>query len=326
VSRLDKSWQPFVVLIASNSDLRARGLDSVLETSGYSVLRARTGEHAIELACTANPDAVILDAHTPDISGLEVCRRIRGDARFPATTPVFLTTSDGNTRSERLEAYSAGAWEVYSQPLDGALLLLKLQTFMRAKLVSERLREASLIDDLTGLYTREGLMHRAREIGATAVRHREALACVAFAPVEQAAGATESHATSVIERLAETCRRNVRTSDVLGRLGGAEFAVIAPATDMDGARGMMERLQQLLNPPPGVTGLYAALTLRVGYCVTTNLADSPVGAADMLAEAASALHAAPLTLAPPRALTPTSAVRHASPARGLTGYHSPVLY
>lgn len=294
MSQVEKPWRPFIVLVASDTEWGARSLDSVLQASGYAVVRADSGFEAMELAISEQPHAVILDTNTIGMSGIEVCRRLTGDPRFAATTPIIMTTSDGNSRTERMEAFGAGAWELYPRPLDGTLLLLKLQTFMRAKRVSERWHEGSLVDAATGLYNMEGLARRAREIGAHAFRCREPLACVAFAPSVIADRAPDSRELGLLvtEHVADACLRNARSSDAVGRLSDTHFAFVAPSTDEDGARMMVDRLRTLLEAGTTRSDIEVPLVkIRAGYCATPNFAEATMSAVDMLQRAVGALSA-----------------------------------
>ena len=135
-----KSAPAPLVLIANDQEWSARSLESILGPHGYTVVRAYTGQQALERARTALPDLIILDAQMPDIHGFDVCRTLRGDPRFGATTPIVITTSGPSGRTQRLEAYRAGAWEFLGQPLDGEALLLKLDTFLRCKQQVDGLR------------------------------------------------------------------------------------------------------------------------------------------------------------------------------------------
>jgi two-component system, cell cycle response regulator len=89
----DKAAPAPLVLIANDQEWSARSLESILGPSGYSVVRAYTGQQALERARTAQPDLIILDAQMPDVHGFEVCRLLRSDPRFSATTPIVITTS-----------------------------------------------------------------------------------------------------------------------------------------------------------------------------------------------------------------------------------------
>ena len=158
----------------------------------------------------------------------------------------MITTSGPSGRTQRLEAYRAGAWEFLGQPLDGEALLLKLDTFLQSKQQVDILREENLLDSGTGLYNMRGLARRAREIGADALRRREALACVVFAPEAEPEtgrrGPRRGAAPDVGPGRCGASRRSGRVSDAIGRLGPPEFAVIAPATGAEGALRLVNRL------------------------------------------------------------------------------------
>lgn len=68
-----------LVLIANDQEWSARSLESILTPNGYTVIRAYTGQQALDRALSARPDLVILDAQMPDLHGIEVCRLLRED-------------------------------------------------------------------------------------------------------------------------------------------------------------------------------------------------------------------------------------------------------
>jgi diguanylate cyclase (GGDEF)-like protein len=288
----DKAPAP-LVLIANDQEWSARSLESILGPSGYSVVRAYTGQQALERARTAQPDLIILDAQMPDVHGFEICRMLRSDPRFSATTPIIITTSGPSGRTQRLEAYRAGAWEFLGQPIDGEALLLKLATFLQSKLEVDGLREESLLDPGTGLYNMRGLSHRAHEIGADAFRRRDPLACVVFSPELEGAAAGEfpdEESQRIAEQVGQLFKRVGRASDVIGRLGQSEFAVIAPATSSDGALRLIQRLGGSIESSPiPVRGGARSLKVRAGYCAVPDFAESPVDAVELLLRATTAL-------------------------------------
>ncbi|HEY7568572.1 MAG TPA: response regulator [Gemmatimonadaceae bacterium] len=286
-------WRPFVVLLVGHSDLRARSLDSALESTGYAVVHADSGFQAMELTYSVRPDAIVVGEHVAGLSGVELCRHLTGSPRFSPATPVILTTAEGSTRADRLEAFSAGAWATCTEPLDSAILLLKLQTFIRARRVGERLREGTLYDGATGLYNIDGLLLRAREIGAAAVRRREPLACVAFTPhgISELNSGAAVLDTGDIDSVATTCRQNIRASDVLGRPGIGEFVIVAPCTAEGGARTLVARLQHALGVDArGTASSSGARVLRTSICAADDFRESGFGGVEMLMQAISGLH------------------------------------
>jgi diguanylate cyclase (GGDEF)-like protein len=281
-----------LVLIANDQEWSARSLESILAPNGYSVVRAYTGQQALERVRTTRPDIIILDAQMPDLHGFEVCRLLRADSRFSPTTPIIITTSGPSGRTQRLEAYRAGAWEFLGQPVDGEALLLKLTTFLVGKREVDTLREESLLDASTGLYNMRGLARRAHEIGADAFRRRDPLACVVFAPEaegESADGADEE-SQRIAEQVGQLLKRVGRSSDAIGRLGDSEFAVIAPATGNEDVLRLVRRLgSSIESAPVPVRGGQRSLRVQAGYCAVPDFAESPVDAVELLLRATTAL-------------------------------------
>jgi diguanylate cyclase (GGDEF)-like protein len=283
-----------LVLIANDQEWSARSLESILGPNGYAVIRAYTGQQALERARTSQPDIIILDAQMPDIHGFEVCRALRSDPRFSTTTPIVITTSGPSGRTQRLEAYRAGAWEFLGQPLDGEALLLKLHTFLQSKRQVDLLREENLLDSGTGLYNMRGLARRAREIGSDAIRRREALACVVFAPETELENVDEEAPEEELLRMSDQVgavfRQVGRVSDAIGRLGPTEFAVIAPATGADGAVRLVSRLGDAVEATRiPVRGGERSVRVKAGYCAVPDFAESSVDAVELLLRATTAL-------------------------------------
>jgi diguanylate cyclase (GGDEF)-like protein len=289
----DKAPQAPLVLIANDQEWSARSLESILGPNGFSVVRAYTGQQALERARTSQPDLIILDAQMPDMHGFEVCRTLRSDPRFSATTPIVITTSGPSGRTQRLEAYRAGAWEFLGQPLDGEALLLKLNTFLQSKREVDGLREENLLDPGTGLYNMRGLSRRAREIGAEAFRRRDPIACVVFAPdADDSDGEIpeDEEGRRMSDQVALLFRQAGRASDAIGRLGPSEYGVIAPATGPEAAVRMVRRLGGAIESSPiPVRGGEMTLRLRAGYCAVADFAESSVDAVELLLRATTAL-------------------------------------
>lgn len=294
---------PPLVLIANDQEWSARSLETILGPHGYAVLRAYNARQMIEMVRRAQPDVVIVDARLPDADGIELCAMLRETGQLTATTPVLITTSDPGTRAAQTAAYRAGAWEFLILPLDGEVLLLKLDAFMRAKQESDRLQREGLLDHVTGLYNARGLARRAHEIGADAFRRHAPLACVVFAPETTVDDATMSALVDHVARHLSslTGSGGGRAADAIGRLGQSEFAIIAPATPPSGALRLAERIRLLLEETPfivpaalpatpnGEPERAERLRLRAGYYAVTDFAESAIDAVEMLLRASAAL-------------------------------------
>ena len=271
-------------------------LESLLERRGYTVLRAHAGQPVLGWVGETQPDLWALDADLSDGGVLETCRGLRHDPAIGNATPIVVTGSESLGRQVRLALLGAGAWECVDSSSDIQELVLRLDSFVRARQELDLARLYSLTDAGTGLYNRQGLARRARELGAQAFREHHALACVVLAlDVGAGLGAADVAVAGWVQLLKEAGR----LSDVIGWLGRNELAVLAPATDAAGAVKLAERLtRELHGAPPQPGGEVPTVQVRVGYHAVANLRYSPIQPLDLVVQAATALR----TGAPERGL------------------------
>ncbi|MDB6107283.1 MAG: putative multi-sensor signal transduction histidine kinase [Gammaproteobacteria bacterium] len=109
------------VLIIDDSPTFREELRSVLESSGYTVVTAATGEDGLRGAVAARPAAIVVDGVLPGIDGATVIRRIRADAALRGTPCILLTGSED--RSGELDALDAGA-DAYVRKEDNTQMIL----------------------------------------------------------------------------------------------------------------------------------------------------------------------------------------------------------
>ena len=288
---------PINVLIVDDQEWSSRSWASVFETHGLTVRTAFTGQQCLDLARALCPEVIVLDRQLPDMDGLEVCRHLR-DGHDGAITPIVLTTSGTAGRADRLAAYEAGAWEFCTHPVDIDALLVKVGTFMRARRAFEQTRSAAHIDSSTGLYSPSGLAVRARELGAAAARTKTPLACVALtvSPRERAGVRLDrgwlGDSGNASEMLGKVSRWSARTSDIVGRLGTADVAILAPATDAVGVRHLVDRIQKSLDKHLNALGSTGPRSsIRAGFSAVDDVAGSGIDPADLLRRASSAMRA-----------------------------------
>lgn len=282
-----------LVLLAGDGQEATRWLKDLLEGGGYAVLQERSGQYALDRARSTEPDVILVDAELPDMQGVDLCRTLRADPRVSSSTPILLTIRDAATRAQRLAALRAGAWECIAPPHDADEILLKIGAYVHAKLDADRARTEGLLDAMTGLYNRQGLARRARELGSQAFREHGPLACVVLSlDVEQGEPAQAQGGTT-LGRYVQAIKSAARLSDVIGRLSATEFAVLAPGTDAGGARRLAERLAGSVSATTGApaAGGSAATTVRVrcGYEAVANVGYAPIEPVDLLVRAAAAV-------------------------------------
>jgi PleD family two-component response regulator len=283
-----------LLLIASGGEWIGRSLENVLESNEYAVVRVESGRSALELVRRTNPDALLLDDSLSDIGAIDVCRALRDDPLFNHATPIFITASAQHASRVRASAYAAGAWDYCTLPLDVETLLAKLTTFVRARREFETARSNALFDELTGLYTEYGMHHWVEQLGARALRKREAIACIVVAPdmQNQEGERAEADNSEALADITEVCRTHARRSDVLGYLGSSRVAILAPDTDVAGVKRLIDRLQLAIGHGAArMRGQHPAF--RAGYAAVANLAAANLTASELVRRAETALTHAP---------------------------------
>ncbi|HIE53408.1 MAG TPA: response regulator [Armatimonadetes bacterium] len=95
------------ILVADDEVHIVRILTDVLTDAGYEVIPAFDGKEALEKALEEKPDLVFLDLMMPEMSGYEVCRRLR-EEETTRDTLIFMLTARGQESDEE-EGYRVGA-------------------------------------------------------------------------------------------------------------------------------------------------------------------------------------------------------------------------
>lgn len=139
------------ILVVEDEPALATLLRYNLEKEGFSVAEAHDGEEALLQLSERTPDAVLLDWMLPQVSGLEICRRIRRTPEWSAL-PVIILTAKGE-EADRVRGLEGGADDYVVKPFGVGELVARLRAVMRRARPStgaETLRYADLVMDLVG--------------------------------------------------------------------------------------------------------------------------------------------------------------------------------
>ena len=119
---------PKRILVVEDNKLDMRLLKDILEGSGYETLQAADGLEAIDLAFASLPDLILMDIQLPEISGLEITRRLKGDDRS-RRIPIVAVTAFAMGWHER-QALDSGCDGYISKPISVLGFLNTVESFL----------------------------------------------------------------------------------------------------------------------------------------------------------------------------------------------------
>lgn len=129
-----------VVLVVDDAPQSLGVLCASLEAEGYTVLVARDGESALARLDLATPDAILLDALMPGLSGFETCRRIKQDPALSHIPVIFMT---GLSETPHIvEGFESGGVDYVVKPVRAQEVLVRLATHVRNARAVRLAREA----------------------------------------------------------------------------------------------------------------------------------------------------------------------------------------
>ena len=129
-----------VVLVVDDAPQSLGALCASLEAEGYTVLVARDGESALARLDLATPDAILLDALMPGLSGFETCRRIKQDPALSHIPVIFMT---GLSETPHIvEGFESGGVDYVVKPVRAQEVLVRLATHVRNARAVRLAREA----------------------------------------------------------------------------------------------------------------------------------------------------------------------------------------
>lgn len=281
---------PLVLVAEDDPDIRAL-IQTRVQSAGFRVAAAATGDEAIELSRTLRPDVLLLDVGLPVVNGFDVCRTLNED---PGTAPAVIFLTARTTTDERVRGLGLGAVDYVAKPFEAAELVARVQAALRTKQLVDDLAQRASTDALTGLLNRDELDRRLVEHVALARRGRP-LACLMldidhFKLLNDRYG----HAAGD-EVLREVSRRlqraNVRSSDLSFRYGGEEFVLLLADTGLEGASVAADKvlLGVTSRPVELAPGVEVSVGLSIGVAAWTA---GMTGPADLVAAADAALYEA----------------------------------
>jgi diguanylate cyclase (GGDEF)-like protein len=243
------------VLVVDDDPLMCERLEALVMAAGFAVTTARTGREALAALRRDYCPIVISDWAMPDMDGVSLCRAIRAES-FPGYVYLLLLTAK-DSQADIVAGLDAGADDYLSKRVPEAELIARLRTAKRIvgleqtmrDMIDEKRRQATT-DALTGANNRHYFdKHLTRELKRVR-RFGGPLSLLAL-DADHFKSINDNHGHAVGDEVLMELANRIgdglpRDYDWFARIGGEEFVVVLPQTDLPGALVVAEKLRQLV--------------------------------------------------------------------------------
>lgn len=235
------------VLIVDDEKANRKILKELLQDEA-TIIFAKNGEQAIELARKHLPDLILLDVIMPDRSGFDVIEDIKNDKHTMNISVIFVTGLANSDDEER--GFDLGGCDYIYKPFKANIVIARVM--MHLELIKQRkiLNEIAHIDALTGISNRRKMdIVLADELAANK-RDKKKLA-VALIDVDYFKPYNDNYGhgagDAALKKIATSFREVLqRPRDFAARYGGEEFLIILPNSSIEGTKLIISNIVQAL--------------------------------------------------------------------------------
>ena len=245
----DISPDPFRVLIVDDSPSLAGYYAMTLQSAGMETVVVNDPLKTLDALHDFTPELILMDMYMPGCSGLEMAKVIRQQEAYVSTPIVFLSAE--TDIEKQLEALQFGADDFLTKPIQPAHLISSVTSRVQRYRV---LRTFMVRDSLTGLLNHTKIKE---ELELEIMRATRQSNTFIFAMIDidffKKVNDNYGHPVGdrVIKSLSRLLQQRLRKTDIIGRYGGEEFAVVLKDTDeknafiaLDNIRKAFEQIVQ----------------------------------------------------------------------------------
>ncbi|MEA1940662.1 MAG: diguanylate cyclase [Pseudomonadota bacterium] len=275
------------VLVCENSQVQLRILSEAVREAGYEVHTAPNADDALALLNLMPVDIFLTGIEVGATSGLEACWSLKSNPETETVYTIVVTASGQEKRLE--ESLDAGADDFIRKPVNMTELRARLRAASRLVRMQKQFRRMAETDALTGAANRRAFMQYL-DAQVDRARRQDVPVAAVMVDLDHFKRTNDTYGHAVGDQVLVQTVRQVEAClgerDMLGRLGGEEFAVVMPGRDGSAAVDAAERIRRAV----------ASVDVRVAsgdrIPVTASLGVSVLEREDMMATAEGLLQAA----------------------------------
>lgn len=255
-------------------------LEAIIDNEDYHLVKANSGEEALRYLLNDDYAAILLDVQMPGMDGFDTAKIIKTREKTKNIPILFITAN--NMESEHIfRGYAVGAIDYILKPFDPMILKAKVDGFveiyrMKQKLISQtaELKEKNKVieymayhDGLTDLPNRRWFNEQLLINLDRAKKQHESLAIMyldldRFKYINDSLGHIAGD--KLLQLVSNRLELNVRSNDLVARVGGDEFIIMLPATDREHALEIAENILDAFKKPYLIDQYELYLTTCIG--------------------------------------------------------------
>ena len=230
------------IVVVDDEPFSLTNAKNLLKGEGMKVSCLRSGADLIKYMEKNEPDLILLDIMMPEMDGFETYHALRvlEDRMGKNPTPVIFLTGENNSEIER-RGLKAGASDFIRKPLDKEILVERINNTITNSKKIESLTEEASLDKLTGFLNK---VNGTEKVASICKKRSGALMVIDldnFKLVNDVFG--HDMGDRVLVAFSEVVKHNVRSEDVVSRIGGDEFMIFfADVTQEDAVASITGRL------------------------------------------------------------------------------------
>ncbi|AEF84446.1 response regulator receiver modulated diguanylate cyclase [Treponema primitia ZAS-2] len=234
----------FRLLIIDDETSNLMVLNQIL-SSEYTVLTAKSGKEGLERAAADRPDLILLDVLMPDISGFETLVALKQSSETMQIPVIFITGLSDEADEEK--GFRLGAVDYITKPFKNAIVQARVRTHSQIVRQIRTIEQLGLIDGLTNIPNRRCFDDRIALEWRRAVREKKPISFLMM-DVDKFKTYNDTYGHPQGDTLLKTIAgifkaAAKRSTDLAARLGGEEFGILLPDTDMKAALVVAEKIR-----------------------------------------------------------------------------------
>jgi len=244
----------FKILIVDDQKVNIDIVLGLLEDDGYKLSYNTNPKKALERIYEEEFDLILLDINMPELNGIEVCKRIKRDAKLKDTPIIFLSAADDTDTITN--AFKNGGIDYITKPFNGLELTARVRTHIELRryikelqLKQEKLAQIVATDSITGLPNRLRFISIIKK-EILQIKESPSRLSLAYIKIDNLSKINSlygyKNGDKIINNISVLLKKNLKHNYTLARLFSADFVLLMPNTSLEAAKTLSKKLLNLI--------------------------------------------------------------------------------